>query len=73
MRKFQSQLEAVARAMQGARYREGYNSATAAHTMGPHVTAKAAMARAEKTIRAEPAWGVFCGFAESSANEPTKA
>lgn len=73
MRKFQSQLAAVARAMQRPRYCVGYSSATAAQTIGPQVVAKAAIARQEKVTRTAPAAGVLRGFSLSRAKCPTKA
>ena len=73
IKKFHSQLEAVARAIHGPRYWEGYNSATTAQMSGPQVVANAAMKRHENATKTAPALGLFIGFTRSKAKCPTKA
>lgn len=60
-RKFQSQFDAVDKAMPLARYRDGYSSPQMVQTMGPQVVAKPKMKNEAMTIMAVPedsvAWG----------------
>src|ERR1700712_489124 len=73
IRKFHNQFDAVAIAIARARYRDGYNSATIAHTIGPHVMANPVMNKQANTTIAFPAPGVFCGVFTSSEKWPTEA
>jgi hypothetical protein len=73
IRKFQSQLLAVLRAIAFARYLLGYSSPQIAHTIGPHVVANPKMKKHAKHIKRMDACSVFWGFSESRENAPTEA
>lgn len=73
IRRFHSQFVAFAIAIARARYRDGYSSATIAHTIGPQVIANPVMNRQAKTAMVFPAAAVLAGAMTSSEKCPTNA
>jgi hypothetical protein len=72
-RKFQSQLEAVDKAMPFARYRLGYNSPQIVQIIGPQVVANPNMKNAARQIMAVPVDSVFSGCCLSREKWPAEA